>query len=113
VVQAYAFRCLFFATQPRSPIPLKNIAHVSGFDERAFQKIILQRQLPDLGVQYLQVDGRLIGPRLAAEHVGRLGQQLVLSVGDLVGVHVVLLRQLGQRLVASNGGHRHLGLERR
>ena len=65
----------------------------------------------DLGVQHLEVNRRLIRSRLAAEHVGGLGQQLVLPVSDLVGVHVMLLRQLGQRLVASNGGQRHLGLE--
>jgi hypothetical protein len=33
------------------------------------------------------------------------------GVGDLIRVHVMLLRQLGQRLVASYGGQRHLGLE--
>jgi hypothetical protein len=32
---------------------------------------------------------------------------------DLVRVHVMLLRQLGQRLVASNGGQRRPGLEGR
>jgi hypothetical protein len=33
------------------------------------------------------------------------------GVGDLIRVHVMLLRQLGQRLVPSYGGQRHLGLE--
>ena len=77
----------------------------------AFQKIILQCQLADLGVQHLQIDRGLIRSQLAAEHIGRLGQQLVLPVGDLVGVYVMLLCQLGQRLVAPNGGQRYLGLE--
>ena len=49
--------------------------------------------------------------RLAAEHVSRLGQQLILPVGDRVGMHVMLLRQLGQRLVAWNGSQCYLGLE--
>ena len=55
-------------------------------------------------MQYLEINRRLIGTRLTAEHVGCLGKQLVLRVGDLVGVHVMLLRQLGQRLVAPYGG---------
>ena len=52
-------------------------------------------------------DRRLIWPGLAAEHVSGLGEQLALPVGDLVGVQVMLLRQFGQRLVASNNGERH------
>ena len=64
-------------------------------------------------MQYLEINRRLIGARLTAEHVGCLGKQLGLRVGDLVGVHVMLLRQLGQRLVATYGGQRPLGLESR
>ena len=70
-------------------------AQHAGLDERAFQKIILQRQLADLGVQCIQVDRRLHGRLLTAEHVGRSREPLVLPVGDLVGMHVMLLRQLG------------------
>ena len=61
---------------------------------------------PSIVYEFLMA-GRLI----ADKPVGRLGQQLVLPAGDLVGLHVLLLRQLGQRLVASNGGQRHFGLE--
>ena len=64
-------------------------------------------------MQYLEINRRLIGTRLTAEHAGCLGKQLVLRVGDLVGVHVMLLRQLRQRLVATYGGQRPLGLESR
>jgi len=38
--------------------------------ERAFQKIILHRQLPDLGVQRLEIDRRLPGRERTTEHVG-------------------------------------------
>ena len=57
-------------------------------------------------MQRLQVDRRLWRRMLTAEDVGRSVEQLVLSVGDLVGMHVMLLRQFGQRLVASNGGNK-------
>ena len=49
------------------------------------KKIILQDQQADPGVQYLEVDCRLVRSRLAAERVDGLGQRLVLPVGDLVG----------------------------
>lgn len=39
--------------------------------------------------------------------------KLGLPLRDLVGVHIKLLRQLHQRLVAAQGCHRHLRLERR
>jgi hypothetical protein len=38
-------------------------------------------------------------------------QKLDLPLGDLVDMNVELLSQLGQRLVASDSGHRHLRLE--
>ena len=50
------------------------------------------------------IDRRFRCRLLAAEHVRRSGEQLVLPVCDLVRVYVMLLRQFGQRLVASNGG---------
>ena len=79
-----------------------------ALDERAFN---LQRQLPDLGVQGLQIDYRFSFRWLAAEPVGRSREQLVFSVGALVGVQVKVLRHLGQRLVASNDRQCHLGFE--
>ena len=42
-------------------------------------------------MQGLQLDRRLCWRWVAAEHVGRSREQLVLPVGDLVGVHVMLL----------------------
>jgi hypothetical protein len=51
--------------------------------------------------------------RFGAEHIGRSLQQLVLPVRDLVGMHIVHLRQLGQCPVASYGVQRHLRLEYR
>jgi hypothetical protein len=68
--------------------------------------------LPNLGVQLLQIHrGRR--RRIGSEHAGRAVEQLVLPIHNLVGVHVVHLGQLGQRLVASNGVQGHLGLENR
>ena len=52
-----------------------------------------------------------IWSRLAAENVSRLGQQSILPVGDRVGMHVMLLRQLGRRFAAWNGSQCYLGLE--
>jgi hypothetical protein len=60
---------------------------------RAFQKIILQRQLSDLGVQRLHIDNRL-GCRIAAagiKNVGSTALKLCLPRCDLVGVSVELL----------------------
>ena len=44
---------------------------------------------------------------------GRALEQLALPVRDLVGVHIEQLRQLRQRLLALDGGQRHLRLEGR
>jgi hypothetical protein len=86
-------------------------AQQSRLGERAFQKIILQGQLADLGVQRLQIDRRLAGRGRTTEDVGRSVQQLPSPLGDLRRVHLEVLRNLGHRLVASDGGQRHLGLE--
>jgi hypothetical protein len=42
------------------------------FAERSFQKVVLQRQLSDLGMERLHVDGRLRASVAAArtEHIG-------------------------------------------
>src|SRR3954452_24381686 len=57
--------------------------------------------------------GLPLAPRLRAEHPSRPVEKLRLPLGDLVGMNVELLCQLGQRLVASNGGQSHLRLESR
>lgn len=69
--------------------------------------------MADLGVQVLQVASGLGNGAAGAEHVGRALQQLAPPLGHLVGVNVVLLRDLGDRLVALDGVQGHLGLERR
>src|SRR5215208_2661392 len=51
----------------------------------------------------------LLGP----EHVGSPVEELGLPLGDLVGMHIELLRQLGQGLLALHGGQGHFGLESR
>src|SRR5687768_12940071 len=51
--------------------------------------------------------------RLRAEHPSRTVEKLRLPLSDLVGMNVELLSQLGQRLVASDGGQSHLRLESR
>jgi hypothetical protein len=45
------------------------------------------------------------------ENPGRAFKQLGFPLRDLVGVNVELLRQLGQRLLALQGGQGHLRLE--
>ena len=67
----------------------------AGLGERAGQKIILQGELADLGVQLLQVHRRW-RCRFGAEHAGRALEQLVLPINNLVGMHIVQLGQLGQ-----------------
>ena len=83
------------------------------FGERAFQKIILQCELADLGVQRHQVH-RLLGfSRTAAESVRSMFEQLPLPVGDLVGMQAEMLGQFGQGSVFTQCGYRHLRLEYR
>ena len=69
-------------------------------------------ELAELGVQLLQVNRRRRS-RLGTEHAGCAFEQLVLPVNDLIGVEVVQLGSLGQRLLASDGVNGHLGLEDR
>ena len=51
--------------------------------------------------------------RSAAEGFGRVLQKLPPPLGDLVGMQLELLGQLGQRLVFPQSRHGHLRLERR
>lgn len=87
-------------------------AQHSRLAERAFQKIILQPKLLDLGVQRLQVHARLGRRRRTAEHLGGSTQQLAASLADLMRVNIVLVRDLGNRLAVAYSVRRHLGLER-
>ena len=81
------------------------------------KKIVLQRQLSNLGMQRLHVDGRLRRPVTAAgagaENIGSTALKLRLLRCDLVGVKVELLGKLGQRSITLDGGKRHLRLESR
>ena len=82
---------------------------------RRFLGIVLQRQLADLGVQRLHVDGRWSRTVAAAgtEHIGSSAFELRFPRCDLIGMDVKLLRQLSQRSIALDGGKRHLRLEGR
>ncbi len=67
-----------------------------------------------LGVPRLHIDGGRGGrwaPR--AEHVGSPALKLGFPGGDLIGVDVEMLGQLGQCPIALDGGKRHLRLEGR
>ena len=83
-----------------------------GKTKRSFQKIVLQRQLSDLGMERLHVDGRLRSSAAAAgtEYIGCPFLKLRLPRCDLIGVDVELLRQLNQCPIALDGGKRHSGL---
>jgi len=79
-----------------------------------FLGIVLQRQLPDLGVERLHVDGRR-GRRRAprSKNLGSPTLQLRLPRRYLIGVDVEVLGQLSHRSVALDGSERHLSLESR
>jgi len=79
------------------------------------KKIILQRQLPDLGVQHLQIHRRrrFRACRARAKHPRRTVEKLPLPTRDLVRMNVKLLRQLRQRLLALDRGQCHSRLEGR
>ncbi len=82
--------------------------------ERAGQKIVRQRQLSDLRMQGLHIDGRLrLGLRGLAEHAGRALKQLVAPLLDLVRMDIEILRQLNQGLLALDSGNRHFRLKGR
>jgi len=72
---------------------------------------ILQRQLPDLGVQRGEVHRFWRGAR--AKDLGCALKQPPLPVGDLVRMHLELFAQFSHGAVLSQGGHGHSGLERR
>ena len=69
--------------------PLEEARRVFG--GRRPKKIVLQRQLADLGVQRLHVDGGLGEPTPAArtEHIGSTSFELRLPRCDLIGVKLL------------------------
>ena len=56
-------------------------------------------------------DGFSLSLRSLAKHPGRALQQLIAPLLDLVRMNVEILRQLDQRLLALDRGHRHFRLE--
>ena len=79
----------------RGPCRSSLCAQHAGLGERAFQKIILQRQFADLGVERFQIDGGLSRVALLlAEHAGRAFEKLALPRRDLVRMNIELLRQI-------------------
>jgi hypothetical protein len=72
-------------------------------------KIVLQRQLSDLRMQGLYIDGRFrIGFRGFAEHPGRTLKKLIAPLLDLVRVDVELLHQLDHGLLTLDRSYRGL-----
>lgn len=76
-------------------------AQRSCLGERSGQKIIGQRQLPDLLMQALHVNDGLgwTGYGLGAKHTDSPLQQLVASLLDLIGVDIKLLCQIRKRFL--------------
>src|SRR4051794_4230234 len=77
--------------------------------------IISGIDLSDLGMEHRQIHRRplIVAATLRAKQPGCPVEQLRLPLGDLVGMNVELLCQLGQRLLALDGGQSHLRLESR
>ena len=94
--------------RPRSSL----CARIADATERAGQKIILQRQLTDLGMQRLQIRFTLALLRNAGKYVRGPFQQLAVPLRDLIRMHIQLLRQRRKGLITLEGGNRHLRLER-
>jgi len=69
--------------------------------KRAFQKIILQRQLSNLRMERFQIHSwSMERPWPRTQILRQPLQKLCFPLRDLVDVHVELLRQLDQRLLA-------------
>jgi hypothetical protein len=73
---------------------------------RSGQKIVLQRQLSDLGMQHRQIHRRslTVAATLRAKQPGCPVEKLCLPLRDLIGINVELLNQLGRRLLPLDGG---------
>src|SRR5665647_1222204 len=81
----------------RQGIRICSPAYGAGTWRRRFLGIVLQRQLSDLGVQRLHVDGRKLRRSVAAtgtKNIGSPALKLRLPRCDLIGVDVELLRKL-------------------
>jgi hypothetical protein len=74
---------------------------------------IFQGQLPDFGVQRLEVGTGVPLLGGGGEHLGGSLQQLQPPLSDLVRVNPELLRQLDQSPVTLDRCDGHLGFERR
>ena len=69
----------------------------TGLDRALWSKILLHRQLPNLGVELLGLPlGLCRLDRTGAEHMLGLRHQLLFPVLDLIRVHLELLGQIGQ-----------------
>lgn len=75
------------------------------------KKIVHQRQPADLGMPCRQIRICFCLAVGIAKNLVRSLAQLALPVRDLIRVNVILLRQLGWRLVALQRGKGHLRLE--
>jgi len=66
------------------------------------------------GTEYRAGFACLVGrPNAGTKYPGGGVNQLPLPSSDLVRMHIILLRQFGQRLLALDGRQRHFGLESR
>lgn len=84
-----------------------------AFSSAPVKKITRQRQLPKLGVQHHHIDRRFWRSGLHTGHIRRALLQPCPPVADEVRLHLILRRQLGERLLALYGSPCHLRLERR
>ena len=64
-------------------------------------------------MQRLHVDRGLAGPAALRKHRGGIREELVLPGGDLTGVDITALGQLGEGAFRPDGVEGHLGLEGR
>src|SRR5437870_5640894 len=96
-----AFACLVMARSCSGSIIASRSAKL--LCRALLQKLLLQRQLSDLGMQRLHIDGWLRGCLAAAgtEHIGCPFLELHLPRCDLIGVDVELFRKLSQGSIAS------------
>src|ERR1700738_1964372 len=105
-----AFACLVMARSCAGSIIALRSANL--LCRALLPKIVLQRQLANLGMQRLHVDSRLPGSVAAAgtEHIGCPFLELRLPGCDLIGVDVELLRKLSQSSIALQGRKRHINI---
>jgi hypothetical protein len=82
---------------------------------RTSQKIVFQRQRSDLGMEHRQVYRRplTVTAALRSKYPSRTVGKLRLPLGDLIGVNVELLSQLGQRFLTLYSSQSHLRFESR